>query len=113
MVYTAFHLGAYISIAVGILASSSFNIEAPVLRVSLLLLVVSGLAEGQIAFNSLEHNTWHSFQNAKFGPFNLPFMSFRFERWANIEHYTFWIALLLPVGLYVIEGPSAFKVHST
>ena len=105
--YTKFHIGIYLSIGGGLLAIlGSKDVEyvrsligSPrVLLAGLIFMAIAGLAGGVIASSCTSYRTFHRFWNFPQAPRPLGCLFwFKGRTWTIIEHWSFWIGLVLIV----------------
>ena len=114
--YTKFHVGIYLSIGGGLVALigaaskaeekaflSAFIGSPKGLALALLFMVLAGLAGGVIASCCTQYRTFDELWSQCQGPYRLKLLTG--EKWALVEHGSFWISLLL-FGYSVLSAPA-------
>ncbi len=103
MTYTLFHLGLYSTMFALAVAYYEKKKQKSLIATGLLLLIalflaIAGAAGGTIAGTIPKHHDWDVFNSTRFGPSVLMLAGsrgFLFPTWAIIEHYSFWLAVML------------------
>lgn len=114
--YTKFHIGIYLSAAGALLAlvgvaDKLTQLEAivawpPMLGLSLICMVMAGMAGGMVASSCTECTTYAELWEGHHKPFaTLAWPALRGKTWASIEHRCFWASVLLLMGSIVFSTP--------
>ena len=107
--YTKFHIGVYLSAGAGLLALMNVALKVGTITgdgaalikllvgnrytlfVSLILMLLAGFAGGVVASACTKVTEFEKLWNAPVGPWP----HFHGEKWANIEHTSFWISIVI------------------
>ena len=107
MAYTVFHIGVYIALGTAVIGGGAItHIDHPVLRFSLLCMLVAGFCGGVIASWIPEYKAWNEFVDAKIGVWWARW--FCYKQLAITEHAVFWAGVLAPAIMYLVKGAAPF-----
>jgi hypothetical protein len=107
MTYTVFHIGVYITLGAAVIAGGAIkNLDHWTLKVALGCVLVAGVCGGVIAGSIPEARSWSKFSETRIGPAGLHW--FRYCVWAHVEHYSFWLGVLVPAITYLRYGAKVF-----
>jgi hypothetical protein len=105
--YTKFHIGIYLSTAAGIttllgsekagwfLAVLITQNNQVLLYMALGFMILAGMCGGVVASSTIEHTVFSDFWDKPQGPRSIPFLRVNGSSWAALEHFFFWVSLLL------------------
>lgn len=111
--YTKWHIGIYLAIGGGLVASIGYLdigpwyhlLKAPFLVVAFLAMVGAGIAGGIVGSSLASTATWEDFWEKEQGGWAFPLVM-KGKTWTHVEHSCFWLSLILAtVG--VVSGEIA------
>lgn len=114
--YTKFHIGLYatlIAALMGLMKVGTQKVPAsliPYLKFTLGCFVIAGAAGGVIA-STISVDYAQLVRNDAIGPFGIQVLGYRW--WAHIEHFAFWIGILVSVVGFLRGSRPAHSVQPT
>jgi amino acid transporter len=103
MDYTKFHIGMYTSLAtllIGVLTLEKAKLDvatfSPWLLVTLVFLVLAGMAGGMVGSSIPSFSAYSSFLESRLGPWRSEW--FTGAVWIHLEHTFFWISIVTAVA---------------
>ena len=111
MDYTKFHIGLYVTLFSAIVVAIEKDIlpskPKGALPLAALLLVLAGAAGGVIGSSIPNASSFTKFQADHLGPLWMRGSGLRYKTWAALEHFFFWLAILVVAATLVI--PRLFR----
>jgi MFS family permease len=101
MDYTKFHLAMYASLVTGLTIwmelkpKTDQGIEFWALGFTMTCFLIAGAAGGIIASHIPDFSTYQEFREAYIGMWKA---RCKYNTWAHIEHYSFWLGIVVGVG---------------
>jgi hypothetical protein len=114
--YTKFHIGLYATLIAALMGLMKVGVQKvpttliPYLKFTLACFVIAGAAGGVIA-SSISVDYTPLVRNEAIGPFGIHVLWYRW--WAHIEHFAFWIGILVSVVGFLKGSQRAYPGHQT
>lgn len=106
--YTVFHIGVYVSLFTALIGVSVLGgVQSGLLRFSVACFLVAGVCGAVVGSNIPEFKDFAKFSQTKIGPWGCGWFTYWY--WTTAEHLAFWAGILPIAGLFILQGPEAFK----